>query len=247
MKRLHTGSLNKRRLLITMILLTAAASLLYAGYTAARYVLQQRQDGIAGAQEFYFTSDLLRDVSENARYYIDPGAADFHFTLSNSADSLRHTSADIQYTVEAAGGSLSVTSGSLKGQMEDSAMITVTPIAGADEITVTASASAPYAASLSATFISARGNYYSVADQSGSLSAVLTMTCTDSARDIALVLPNGVIPDATDSRVSVSDSGGYTFHSPGYGVYSIVLLKSNAAANLSKSETAFADRISLAL
>ena len=54
-----------------------------AGVTAARYVMQNRQSGVMTAEEFYFTSDLLREPSETALYYIDPKAETFSFHLFN--------------------------------------------------------------------------------------------------------------------------------------------------------------------
>ena len=62
-----------------------------AGVTAARYVMQNRQSGVMTAEEFYFTSDLLREPSETALYYIDPKAETFSFHLFNYADSQRTT------------------------------------------------------------------------------------------------------------------------------------------------------------
>ena len=53
-----------------------------AGVTAARYVMQNRQSGVMTAEEFYFTSDLLREPSETALYYIDPKAETFPSTCS---------------------------------------------------------------------------------------------------------------------------------------------------------------------
>ena len=245
MKPLHTVRLDKRRLLTLLLIAVLALSLLFAGITAARYVLQQRESGIADAQNFYFTSDLLMEPSDTARYYIDPGSGSFDITLFNSADSQRITSADIPFKVAVTGGTASSVSGTLTGGHSASALLTVTPDANASEITVTVSTSAPFVKTLSASFVPALGNVYTIQDTSGDTAAVLTMTCTDSAKEMILTLPAGIIPDATDHRVSASSGGGYIFHSPGYGIYSLTLLKSDTSVALAGSNVPFAGTIDL--
>ena len=245
MKPLHTVHLDKRRLLTLLIVAALFLSLLFAGFTAARYVLQQKESGIADAQDFYFTSDLLMEPSENARYYIDPGSGSFDITLFNSADSQRITSADIPFTVEVTGAAVSSASGTLTGGHSESVSLTITPDVSASEIIVTVSTSAPFVKTLSASFVPALGNHYTIRNASGDTAAVLTMTCTDSAKDILLTLPPGVIPDATDHRLSVSSGGGYIFHSPGYGIYSLTLLKTDTSAALAGNNVPFAGTIDL--
>ena len=46
-----------------------AAAVFITGLTMAKYVHQWKSDpALAGAKAFYFTSDLLKEADENARY-----------------------------------------------------------------------------------------------------------------------------------------------------------------------------------
>lgn len=220
-----------RRRVPAAAVLAVVVVLALAGFAAARYVIQQQQDGLATATDFYFTSDYLKESSESATYYIDPGTKDLTVELRNFADDLRTTSGDISYSVSAVGATVTDTGvGALAKGVQSTAKITVAPSFGAQEFTVTATSTSPYAQELTAKFILAKGNHYTVEDMSGNTAAVLTMTCADSGGPIKLVLPSGVIPDATDSRVT-----GSTFEADGPGVYSLVLLKTNKNADLSGS------------
>ena len=247
MKVFQSGEENKRRLLPLLVLLVSILLLSFTGFTAARYVLQQQRDGVAAAQNFYFTSDLLKDESENASYYIDPKAANFTVHLYNFADSKRTTAKTIRYAITTDNAAITDSaSGSLTGNNQNTGTITITPNEGASTVTITVTSS-PYKKVLKATFTLALGNRYTVEDASGNTAAVLTMTCTDDAKNIPLTLPSGVIPDATDTRVTLPADGEYLFTSPGEGVYSLVLLKSTPAVSLSRTETAFADTINITI
>lgn len=248
MKQSATGAFIKRRLLPAA--LPAAILLIsFAGITAARYVTQHQKAGIASAQDFYFTSDLLKEnPPEDTFYYIDPQSGDFQLNVYNYADSQRITSTDISYTYSIVNGTdgSSGTNGSglLSGGAENTGLITVSPGQDSSDVTVSVTATSPYQKTLSATFKMALGNQYLVDDKTGGTAAVLTVTCTDSAKNIPLLLPDNVIPDATDDRI-VSSDGGYIFRSPGCGVYSLVLLKLAPSADLSRDSTPFADQINL--
>lgn len=228
-----------RRRVPAAAVLAVAVVLALAGFAAARYVMQQQQDGLATATDFYFTSDYLKESGENATYYIDPSTDDFTVELRNFADDLRTTSGGISYSVNATNASVASGSGMLKGTERSTAKVTVTPSSGVQEFTVTATSTSPYAQELTATFIRAKGNHYTVEDASGNTAAVLTMTCADSGGPITLDLPSGVIPDATDGRVSEN-----TFKPVDSGVYSLVLLKADVSLDLTGSGN-FADTIDL--
>ena len=220
--------------------LAVAVVLALAGFAAARYVMQQQEDGLAAATDFYFTSDYLKESGENATYFIDPGTESFTVELRNYADDLRTTSGDISYKVETTYATATdAGAGKLAGSAQSTAKVTVTPNSEVQEFTVTATSTSPYAQELTATFIRAKGNHYTVEDASGNTAAVLTMTCADSGGPITLDLPSGVVPDATDDRVS-----GNTFTPVDSGVYSLVLLKADASLDLTGSGN-FADRIDL--
>ncbi|WP_125142213.1 hypothetical protein [Clostridium transplantifaecale] len=249
MKQSAPDTFFRRRLLPAAVLSGVILFISFAGITAARYMAQHQKAGIASAQDFYFTSDLLKEnPPEGAFYYMDPEAGSFQVNVYNYADSQRTTSADIRYTYTIVNGtdgsSGSEGSGLLQGGVENTGLITVYPIQGSSDVTVTVTASSPYKKTLTATFKMTLGNQYLVEDHAGDTAAVLIITCTDSARDIPLLLPGHVIPDATDDRVVTAD-GSYIFKSPGSGVYSLVLLKLTPSADLSRDSTLFAGQINL--
>ena len=62
------------------------------GATIARYIRQQEQSAVAEPQDFYFTSDLLKEEEQDAVYEIDPQAETLTVVLYNFADIKRITS-----------------------------------------------------------------------------------------------------------------------------------------------------------
>lgn len=247
---------NKRGPILTALLLIMACAATFGGFTVARYVLNQTgKSGLVSAEEFYFTSDFLKDTSDIPMYFIDPNQGSFVIKLYNYADSKRVTSENIEYTVAVENGTAAVNTGgsgnsyTLAGTAPGVAELTISPSQSnnAASVKVTVSSSKPYVKTLHAQFTMAFGNQYTVEDESGNTAAVLIMTCTDDGKGISLKLPEGVIPDATDSRVKKKDNSSheYIFTSPGKGIYSLVLLKKNAGTILEASVTDFADTINL--
>lgn len=247
----------KQHIRFPLLILALAGTVLAAtGITAARYLMEKNREGIVEAEDFYFTSDLLKENQEHAMYFIDPESKSFRIKLHNFADSLRITPGSVDYkvTVLTAGsssepsyGTLSSTDGS---QVTETLIITPDSNApAASDITVTAESTSPYAKVLNATFKRECGNQYIVSDEAGNRAATLTMVCADSAKEITLNLPDGVIPDATDGRVSSFTDKTAVFQSPGEGVYSLILLKSSASKVLKTSEGSsegkFADTITI--
>lgn len=58
---------NKRTPILTALLLLMVCAATFGGFTVARYALSQTgKSGLASAEEFYFTSDLLKE--EGASY-----------------------------------------------------------------------------------------------------------------------------------------------------------------------------------
>lgn len=243
----------------TALIMIAAAGimLLFAGMAAARYMKQERQSGVVEAQTFYFTSDLLKEDETAATFFIDPMAESFKFELCNFADPERITSEDITYRVSVTGGTVEGSSdvfeGIIKAGAGSAVPISVIPavkpgnsggVRELEEIKVVAESVLPYRKTLAGVFKRQMGNQYMVEDETGHNAAVLTMVCADGAKDISVTLPLGVIPDEADSRVTGYEENKCTFHSPGYGIYSLVLLKSDTALKL-EGQGSFADTIGL--
>lgn len=258
MRQLNKENRGKRYLFSVLFFLAAAAVLSFAGVTAARYVRQEKKSGVAEAQAFFVSSDLLKEqTSDNMdfpSYYIDPETVSFSIKLYNWADPERVTNTDIKYIVRS-DESADITdggNGTLKGTADGiqyEAVLTVTPKQAASakkNITVAVQTTEPYSRTLGAVFTLAKGNQYRIEDAAGNRAAVLVMACTDSEKDITISMGGtlGIVPDATDNRLTES-GGEYKFHSPGQGIYSLLLLKTDAGLDLSQANTEFADAIQI--
>lgn len=235
---------NRRKQTVIAVSLSIIILLSFAGVTAARYMMEKNQSGIMAAQEFYFTSDLLKEENEKAEYYIDPQKGTFTVNLYNYADSIRTTPENIKYQITVSGGTAAADSGAgtLAGNVQSEAVITVSSTG--DTVTVTAISEAPYNKTLTATFIKGQGNQYEIKDEKDSLAAVLVLTCADSEKDIKITLPDGVIPDAANDQAKAYKGNICTYHSQGQGVYSLVLLKTDSSITLSGSGS-FADSLEI--
>ncbi|MCH1981803.1 hypothetical protein MCG98_04360 [Ruminococcus sp. OA3] len=246
MNQRHLENDRKKRRFTALAALAAVLLLTLVGATVARYIRRQEQSAVAEPQNFYFTSDLIKEKEQNAVYEIDPQTETFTVILYNHADARRITAEPLSYTVSVTGGTASPVSGTLTGGVKDSVQVTVTPDTNAERVTVTAATTKPYEKTLTATFTPAPGDRYTVTDSGGNTAAVLTVTLTgtDTSKGIKLSLPGGVIPDATDDRVTANGSD-YTFELQGKGVYSLVLLKSDPGKDMTRGDTAFSDTIDL--
>ena len=92
---------------ISFPMFVVSIALVIAGIAAAGYMMSNRQSGIISARNFYFTSDLLKEESEGAVYYIDSHADSFAIKLYNYDDPKRRTQADIEYRITVDGGTTS--------------------------------------------------------------------------------------------------------------------------------------------
>lgn len=204
----------------------------FAGIGMARYVMEKNKAEIAAAENFYFTSNLLKeDAAENTILYVDPSKASFTVNLYNYADEQRKTASDIEYTVTVANGSSNPASGII-AKDSDKAEITITPTDKSKDVIVTATSTSPYKKELKATFKISLGNQYTIEDTVGNTAAVLMMTFTGSGGDVTLELPNTVIPDENNPNISKVD-GNWKFNVAQDGIYSLILLKQNQTLNLS--------------
>lgn len=212
--------------------------------TAGRYLIQKQSSQAAEPQNFFFASDLLQ--ADSALYYIDPKTSSFAIQLYNyePANSLRYTTADIEYSVEVTGGTTSSATRSLKGKQASLVTLEITPTSKEKTVEVKVSATKPYKKTLSAKFVLAKGNQYSITDNIGNKAAVLTIISTDSGGEIELTLSADLIADPTDSRLVKKNTLLY-FNSPGSGIYSLVLLKNDTNHDWTRPETEFANKIEI--
>lgn len=239
MKQLNSNSEAKNHRVPALFLVAAFILAVTAGIIFARYVLQENHSGVAEAESFYFTSDLLKEESELKIYHIDPEAAEFDITFFNYADTKRVTKDTISASVAVTGGTCSPESFQITGGTNTSQKVTVTPSPNASSLTVTVTTSAPYKKTLSASFQREAGNEYKVEDAAGGRAAVLTITYVDEppAGGITLIVPEDVVPDAANTLITKEMDGKYKITPTEPGQYSLVLLKKNINSNLSQKET----------
>lgn len=241
-----TRTKKRRPGLSQLLILSGVVLLLFTGVTAARYITQNGRNGLIEAQDFYFTSNLLKDSGEEAVYFIDPQAGSFQVALYNYADSRRVTQVPITFETKVTGGSADSAKGELNGNGTDQAVVTITPDGNAGEVIVTVESKKPYKKVLTAKFKRELGNQFKVEDGTDRMAATLTMICTDSSQDITIVLPSGVIPDYNDSRVTSYTDNTCIYKSPGEGIYSLILLKKDMATKLTGTENGkFANKITI--
>ena len=229
---MRTGDKTLRRRMPVLLIIMLGVLAALAGVTAARYVMQRTDQSIVAAQDFYFTSDFLKEEGEAALYYID-SKLPVSIHLYNAEDSLRVTPGDIQYKVEVAGGTYTDSGNGILSATGGAPVLAVSDLVVTSQDSVTAvevkvTTESPYQKVLSAKFMVAKGNMASIEDAAGKRAAVLTMTCVDDEKEIEITLPSGVIPDETNDNVISFDtaSGMCRFQSPGHGIYSLTLLKS---------------------
>lgn len=225
----------KINLVRPLYMIIILAVMIFMSIVVAFYIMEDKKSSVIDAKKFYFSSDLLKEETKKANYYIDPMANSISFDLYNYADSKRVSAVDIEYSIEVNGGHIV---GSEPGKLSTSDKkntIYINPIENSMIVTVTSTK--PYEKKLMATFNKGLGNQYEIDDKSGNTAAVLTMTCVDDAKDITIELPNTVLPDVNDDRVSNYDNtnGQCTYRSSGKGVYSLVLLKKDKSKQLSAS------------
>lgn len=203
----------KRQRLIVMIIIAGFLTVLfYPGtFTFASYVYTKIvKTYIATAEgDFYFNSDLLSDAAEVPVYQINHDwatAATIDFELRNYENQLNVSDRPITYSVSAApaGGSTGgtiVPNGSV-GQRRPVSLTVPVPAnpAAPLEVLVTAVSSHPYAKTLQGRFVILPAISCSVADNSGSPVATLTLTLSRSAqssRTVTITWQEGAVPDMT--------------------------------------------------
>lgn len=235
MHQRRTRGRRKQKIGLFVLLIAAVCGISLAGVTAARYVLSlDSGSAVVQPDSFYFSSDLLAE--DGPQYTIDPQLESFEIKLFNGADDKRVNAADISYTVTVTNGSADPAGGTIKGGTQDSATLTITPDTSKAEVTVTVTSSSPYSKTLTGTFVRKTDALYTVEDGEGDRAAVLNITVTDAAQTVTVTLPAGVIPDATDDRVTKKTENSYQFTPAGAGAYSLVLLKTDPGTQLTEKQ-----------
>ncbi len=233
---------NKRTPILTALLLLMVCAATFGGFTVARYALSQTgKSGLASAEEFYFTSDLLKE--EGASYDVYNWGDGIPIQLKNYEDSLRYNVKDISYTVTCVPECTVTDNGNttngnkILGGNANSIEIKVKPTdLTKTQITVTVETSSPYKKTLEATF-TATGKLqpkYQITDSSGEPTAELILTGGAKKSDITLSWDNTkIMPDRTNKYLSF-DSNTCVITAEASASYRILLFKTDPDMNYSK-------------
>lgn len=213
-RSLFTTYILRRKLWIVALLALALILASVVGPVAARYITQRRAPiNVIDTHLFYFTSDLLGEVSEDRVVSVSAGTGSLSFELRNYADQLRWANMDIGYTVEVSGqnaADVTVTypeAGDVHTLAADSnasttAVVTLSGLKNGKSYVVTATSANGYSKTLKATFTVAADParaYKSLQKHADDGYMVLTVWTEGEARGVVRIdYPDGLIPNETD-------------------------------------------------
>ncbi|MBR5328930.1 MAG: hypothetical protein IKV45_01840 [Firmicutes bacterium] len=190
---------------------------LISGVTA-KYTQNTNGENVVVSKEFYFTGNLLSESGSS--YMLNTGSKSVTFTLGNNLDKLRFSEDDINYTVTVTcdGTAKTVENGTLEGGKVSVDTITVDDLENGKTYIVTATGTAGYEATLSASFTVADDGkkVYKHLDTTNPAFVLLTVwTENVKGNAVVKVTKAGLIPDNTDAvMASVKNYG-----TDGYGIF----------------------------
>ena len=201
MSRVRKNKIRKKSPVFVLFAAAAVIVLALVGGVAAKYMYTNSGDNILSAKNFYFDSNLL--VKGGKEYTINSTATEIPIMLYNYQDSLKYADDDITYTisVEGEGGSLDKTSGTLAKGGVSSDTVILSGITSGKTYTVTATGTAGYTKTISATFkvSDADENVYKHLDTSNPAYVILTVWANNVSGDLSVQCTKaGLIPDNTD-------------------------------------------------
>lgn len=196
------ATVGKRTLLLSLVLAVILTTLALSGIYA-KFVYNRDGFGTVVAPNFYFESDRL--TTDGANYTLNAGTTEICFTLTNSADDLRFSDNDIAYTVTCSDGTLSVGEGTLQSGQKSTVEVTLSGLQDGMTYTVWAVGTAGFEQSLTATFtVTSEPHevYMHTQIDATKTYVVLTVWTKDLAGKVTVTLPQGLIPDNTDPKMS---------------------------------------------
>lgn len=215
---------NQKRAIKLLIALLAVCLISFgAGRAYAKYIREQRGEGLVKAQEFYFTSDYLTTTGET--YILNADTESISFQLRNYDDSLRWSEHDVSFVVTASDGAqLKLTedgtesaqlTGSISTGNDNSVNVILTGMKAGKSYRVTATGNAGYEATLQATFTVDKyqtGLYKHVDTTSNDAYVLLTVWSEDIAsEDVTITYPAGLVPDNTNLEMALAETNGTGF------------------------------------
>ena len=186
-------------------LLTLMVVLIAIGGISAKYFLELGEEtGIVTARDFYFESDLLAE--RNPVYNLAAGTTTVTFDLRNYTDELRWADDDISYTVavteqgkDSTDAALSSAEGTIEKGSKKSASITLSGMKDGGTYIVKAVGKAGYQKELEATFVVDTANRVYKHLSTNGVQVVLTVWTEDVTGKASFTIPEGLIPNVTES------------------------------------------------
>ena len=233
--------LSKKTVAIILSVAVGTAGLVTGGVTLAKYAIDHKNDGLVELSAFYFESNLLKPAAENATYH--NGTNSITFELRNYAYEKRKSDLDVQYEVfikQSNGDPASASGVNTSGNIlvaDKTVSVTYTGLEYGKTYVVTASSTAPYTKTLSATFV--------IPTEDQALSPVIedhgdfvtiTVETDNFAGNVTLSWQNGYVPDnsyaplanasGTSCEVTLESKSTYVFR-----FYKSVLVENDYVAS----------------
>lgn len=201
---------NYRKILISLfILVTISVGI----GVFAKYYYKYETNSLYEAENFYFSSDLLK--AEGTTYDYKKGVDTIKINISNNIDTLRYTETNIDYqvsitdingntVVDKNNQSITKVNGTLNGDKINSTEIAFNNLQDGT-YKVIATSLAPYKKTLEAIFVIANNDnniYYEVSDSAGSTVLYLTITSNDYKGNVNVTIPSGLLPDSIDEKMA---------------------------------------------
>ncbi|MBR5520075.1 MAG: hypothetical protein IKU55_05100 [Clostridia bacterium] len=186
-----------RKLLLGMGIALLSATVLFTGGVVSKYVNERESEGSVQAAEFYFESNYLTE--DHHQYKLNAATESVVIELYNFENELRVSNVKTAYTIKV-NGHETVLEAPAGTATTKKYTLTVQP---GKTYTVTAEANGGYKKTLSATFVvanQAEGIYKNVADKGEYV--LLTVWTENVNGTVQINFPAGLIPDATDPRLS---------------------------------------------
>lgn len=221
-----------------------------AGGISAKYRSEKTEEKETAAEQFYFTSDYLRE--EGARYTLSSDTKTLTIELRNYADALRWADSDITYSYTVTVNGTQSTNG--KDRITHNASAGSTSQIEIQQMqagtyTVTAVTEKPFVKTLSATFVVPTEEadiQTKVEDSPGSAYVLLTVSIKNYEGSIRIDWPGGLIPDTSQdilknvvtwNGTSVSyDAGSVNLIVGKYASYTVRFFKADTAEDYSNSD-----------
>lgn len=206
---------NKLRKLILF-----AIPILFIGTTLAKYSSNTNQGVVFEAKNFYFESDLLKDLTEPVSYKYQTGIDTISILLKNNIDDYRYSDVETNYEVtitdidgnsvnDKNGDIVKKQTGKLSNTNIEAKQIQFTNLPSGIYV-VTANATKPYHKSIQGTFTLIEKDEsisYEVSDSVNSPVLYLTIISKDYSGEVTINWPDGVVPNSTDSNFKNIDTG----------------------------------------